>query len=79
MASIQSLISLLEERQRELTGFLEWCKEKRQELQGQIQGAPQETAHIFPLSTLDHTIGKTQADLVWTEVTCRISQRHSTA
>jgi hypothetical protein len=71
MASIQSLISLLEERQRELTAFLEWCQEKRQELQDQIQESPQETIHIFPLSTLDHTISKTQADLTWTEVTLR--------
>ena len=69
MASIQSLISLLEERQRELTELLGWCKEKQQELQGQIQESAQETAHLFPLFTLDHTIGKTQADLAWTEVT----------
>ena len=79
MASIQSLISLLEERQRELTGFLAWCKEKRQELQGQIQESPQETAHLFPLSTLDHTIGKTQADLAWTEVTLQALKQRQQA
>jgi DNA-binding PadR family transcriptional regulator len=69
MASAPSLISLVEERQQELKEFLEWCKDKRRELQEQIQDSSQDTVFIFPLFTLDHTIGKAQADLAWTEVT----------
>jgi hypothetical protein len=69
MASTPSLISLVEERQQELKEFLEWCKDKRQELQDQVQESSRATALVFPLFTLDHTIGKAQADLVWTEVT----------
>jgi hypothetical protein len=79
MASTQSLVSLLEERQRELTEFLGWCKEKQQELQGQIRESPQETAHLFQLSTLDHTIGRTQADLAWTEVTLQALKQRQQA
>jgi DNA-binding PadR family transcriptional regulator len=69
MASPPSLISLVEERQQELKEFLSWCKDKRQELQDQIEESPKEKTLVFPLYTLDHTIGKAQADLVWTEVT----------
>jgi DNA-binding PadR family transcriptional regulator len=78
LASPQTLITLLEQRQQELEKFLEWCKEKKHDLEEQLEEPVDEASLIFPLYTLQNTLAKAHADLSWAETTLKaLKQRRS--